>query len=186
MQHNPGRVDALAVIAFACMILLAASAFSRVYSRTLRPAKVESDFSFISFRPGRPRVSAVPMRMNPCGTTKRRSSLLLFQNYGRSCRLMLAHQSRVGSSRLIHRDCLLRSVIAPWRASRRRRITNQPPIRILGRIRRSRVHSTRCPQQVASTKRATSPCPEPRVQGHTQAAFAAAPATIEAASNACV
>src|SRR5471030_3427158 len=111
MQHNPGRVDVLGVIAFACPILRAASAFNRGYSRTLEPAQVESDFSFISFRPGRPRISAWAMRMKSCGAIKDGQAYCQFQNHGSSCRFTEAYQTAL-DLRLIHRDCLLLFVIA--------------------------------------------------------------------------
>ena|SRR5471030_490398 len=108
---QPGRVDALEVIAFASTILPAASAFSRVYSRTLQPAQVESDFSFISFRPGRPNISAWAMRMKSCGAIKDGQAYCQFQNHGSSCRFTEAYQTAL-DLRLIHRDCLLLFVIA--------------------------------------------------------------------------
>jgi hypothetical protein len=77
MRHNPGRVDALGVIAFACPILRAASAFSRGYSRTLKPAQVESDFSFISFRPRAAAHFSFADAHEIMRGDKRRSSLLL-------------------------------------------------------------------------------------------------------------
>jgi hypothetical protein len=65
---QPGRIGALGVGAFACLILLAASSFSPGYSRASRPAKVESDFIFMSFCPARACISTLPTRRNPCGT----------------------------------------------------------------------------------------------------------------------
>ena len=66
---QPGRVGALGDVAFACLILLRASSFSPGYSQVSRPAKVESDFSFISFCSGRACISTLLTRGNPCGTS---------------------------------------------------------------------------------------------------------------------